>query len=116
MTDILIPCYPSASYGDWVAIEVLLPNGYQMVACVVRPDGTTYDLGMNSEGQYRMFRRGCGEFENSHYAHGEPLSDVDLAGFGLSRAQCPYLPGDFEAEGDYADVVSPVVKTLLKGV
>lgn len=115
MNDILIPQYPSASYGDWVAIERILPNGYQMVACVERPDGTMYDLGVNAEGQHRLFRRRTGEFENSHLTHGEPLSDIDLAGFGLDRAHCPYLPGDFENEGDYADVVSPMMKTLLKG-
>jgi hypothetical protein len=114
VTDILIPQYPGASFGDWVEIEMLLPNGYRMVACVVRPDGTTYDLGISPEGYYRMFRRGRGEFENSHYPHGEPLSDVDLQGFGLTRAQCP--AGDLENEGDYADVVSPMMKTLLKGV
>lgn len=116
MTDILTPHYPSASFGDWFGLELVLPRGYKMVACVQRPDGTTYDLGRNAEGQHRLFRRMSGtEFENSHCQNGEPLSDVDLQGFGLTRAECPVLPGDLENEGDYAPVADHL-KQLLKGV
>jgi hypothetical protein len=70
------------------------------VASVQRPSpdgnvmtGEIYDLGQNAEGNFRLFRRGTGEFENSHVS-GEPLSDTDVAGFGLTREQCPFEPDD----------------------
>jgi hypothetical protein len=108
MTDILIPMFPTASYDGWVGFEFTLPYGYRHVASVERPDasgnmcgkGEIWDLGQNAEGKFRLFRRGTGEFENSHVAKGEPLSDVDLVGFGLTRSQVQYEPGD-EDYGDY---------------
>lgn len=112
MSDILIPHFPEASFEGWLQMEWILPNGYRHVASVERPTadgnvlgkGEIYDLGQNNEGKFRLFRRGTGQFENSHIGNGEPLSDVDLAGFGLTRAQCPYLPGDHEWAGDYSSL------------
>lgn len=116
MTDILIPHHAPISYPDWFGLELILPQGYRMVACVERPDGTAYDLGRNSAGEHRLFRRLTGtEFENSHCQKGEPLSETDLQGFGLTRDQCPVLPGDLENEGDYAPVADHL-KAILKGV
>jgi len=110
MALILIPHHPPISYEGWYGFEHILPNGFRHVASVERPDsdgnvlgkGEILDLGQNAEGQYRLFRRGKGELENSHVGRGEPLSDVDLAGFGLTRDQSRFEPGDFEAEGDYS--------------
>jgi hypothetical protein len=112
MSDILIPKYPQASCEDWIAFEWVLPNGYRHVASVERPDadgnvmgkGEIYDLGQNAEGLYRLFRRGTGQLENSHIGRGEPLSDTDLVGFGLTRAECPYQPGDLEYLGEYSSL------------
>jgi hypothetical protein len=64
--------------------------------------GEIYDLGQNAEGKFRLFRRGTGEFECSHVGNGEPLSDTDLAGFGLTREQCPFEPGD--QDGEYSSL------------
>jgi hypothetical protein len=105
MTDLLIPRYPSISSTDWVGLELVLPKGYRMVAVVDRPDGTTEDLGQNAAGEFRLFRRLTGVLENSHDQRGHPLSDEDLAGFGLSRDQCPIYPDDVQAEGDFSSVV-----------
>jgi hypothetical protein len=102
--EILIPQYPEASTEDWVAIELVLPRGYKMRAAVKRPDGTIEDLGQNAAGEFRLFRRRTGELENSHEQLGHALSDVDLAGFGLTREQCPILPGDLESEGEFSSV------------
>jgi hypothetical protein len=93
-------------------LEHVLPNGYRHVASVERPSadgnvlgkGEIWDLGQNNEGKFRLFRRGLGAFENSHIGNGDPLSDTDLLGFGLTREQCPYMPGDFEYEGDYSSL------------
>lgn len=91
----------------------VLPNGYRHVASVMRPspsgnaaamDGEIYDLGQNAEGKFRLFRRGTGELETSHIGRGEPLSDTDLQGFGLTREQCPFQPGDLEYEGEYSSL------------
>lgn len=111
---ILLPQYPEASYEGWLQMEWILPNGYRHVASVERPTadgnvlgkGEVYDLGQNAEGKFRLFRRGKGEFENSHVGHGEPLSDTDLLGFGLTRQQCPYMPGDHEWAGDFSSICS----------
>jgi hypothetical protein len=92
--------------------EWILPHGYRHVASVERPSadgnvlgqGEIYDLGQNAEGIFRLFRRGTGEFENSHVGKGETLSDIDLAGFGLTRKQSPYQPGDFEYLGDFSSL------------
>jgi hypothetical protein len=120
MTDILIPRYPGISYCDWIGVEVILPNGYQHRGSVERPladgnivsgKGEMWDLGQNQEGKFRLFRRGTGEFEFSHVGNGVPLSPADLAGFGLTREDSPYLPGDsVTEEGDYSGL-SP--KTIL---
>lgn len=112
MTDILIPHFPKASSEDWMMFEWILPHGYRHVASVERPSadgnvlgqGEIYDLGQNAEGIFRLFRRGTGEFENSHVGKGETLSDIDLAGFGLTRKQSPYQPGDFEYLGDFSSL------------
>lgn len=110
--DILFPKYPEISYEGWLMLEHVLPNGYRHVASVERPSsdgnvlgkGEIWDLGQNNEGKFRLFRRGTGMFENSHIGNGDPLSDTDLLGFGLTREQCPYMPGDFEYEGDYSSL------------
>lgn len=104
MADILFPQYPSESFDGWVSFELILPNGYRHVAVVERPNGEPWDLGQNAEGTFRLFRRATGELENSHVGRGEPLSSVDLAGFGLTRDQSPYLPGDLEDEGMYSSL------------
>lgn len=109
---ILLPKYPEASSEDWIMFEWILPHGFRHVASVERPSsdgnvlgkGEIYDLGQNAEGVFRLFRRGTGEYENSHVGQGETLSDTDLAGFGLTRAQSPYQPGDFEYEGDFSSI------------
>ena len=109
---ILIPQYPQASSEDWVMFEWILPAGFRHVASVTRPSsdgnilaqGEIYDLGQNAEGVFRLFRRGTGQFENSHVGRGETLSDVDLAGFGLTRDQSPFQPGDLEHEGEFSSV------------
>jgi len=120
MMEIIQAKYPDISCEDWIMIEHVLPHGYRHVASVERPDsdgnvcgkGEVWDLGQNAEGTFRLFRRGSGILENSHIGKGEPLSDADLIGFGLTRAQCPYLPGDVEFEGDY----SALCRTNLVGV
>jgi len=109
---ILIPQYPQASCEDWIMFEWILPHGFRHLASVERPSadgnvlgkGEIYDLGQNAEGICRLFRRGTGEFENSHVGRGETLSDIDLAGFGLTRVQSPFQPGDFEHEGEFSSV------------
>jgi len=110
MMDILIPKYPEASFEGWPQMEFILPNGYRHVASVHRPDGSGYtmrgqvwDLGQNAEGKFRIFRRGTGQFENGHIAKGEAVSDEDMAGFGLTREQCPFEPGD-EGYGVYSSI------------
>lgn len=108
---ILIPQYPEASYEGWLQMEFILPAGYRHVASVERPGpdgnvcgkGEIWDLGQNAEGKYRLFRRGTGQFENGHAGKGEPVSDEDMAGFGLTREQCPFEPGD-EGFGDYSSI------------
>ena len=108
MSDILFPRFPSESYDGWIGFEMILPNGFRHVASVERPDsdgnvcgkGEMYDLGQNAEGLFRLFRRGNGVLENSHVGLGEPLSDQDLAGFGLTRKQSPLDP----EEGDYSSL------------
>jgi hypothetical protein len=110
--DILLPKYPEVSYEGWIGFEWILPAGYRHVASVERPDsdgqcsgkGEIYDLGQNAEGKFRLFRRGRGELENSHVGRGEPLSDVDLAGFGLTREQCVSEPEDFLNEGEFSSL------------
>lgn len=110
MTSILLPQFPDISYEGWVMFEHVLPNGYRHVASVERPDadgnvcgkGEVYDLGQNAEGKFRLFRRGDGVLENSHVGRGEPLSDDDLAGFGLTRGQVQYEPD--ELCGDYSSL------------
>jgi hypothetical protein len=98
MADILIPHYPGVSYCDWIGVELILPNGFVHVASVERPGpdgqmcgkGEMWDLGVK-EGVYRLFRRGkiLSDFEFSHVGRGESLSDEDLIGFGLTRADSP---------------------------
>ena len=108
--DILIPQFPEASYCGWIGFEFILPMGFRHVASVERPDadgnclgkGEMWDLGQNNEGKFRLFKRATGELENSHVGKGEPLSDLDLAGFGLTRSQNAYLPGDLEEVGEYS--------------
>jgi hypothetical protein len=112
MPDILMPKYPEVSSEDWIMFEHILPHGYRHVASVERPDadgnvcgkGEVWDLGQNPEGHFRLFRRGTGELENSHVGYGEPVSDADLVGFGLTREQCPLLPGDVGYEGEYSSL------------
>lgn len=108
MPDIHIPHFPSVSYEGWVGFEMILPNGYRHVASVERPDadgnccgkGEMFDLGQNAEGKFRLFRRNNGVLENSHVGNGEALSDQDLQGFGLTRADSPLDPD----EGDYSSL------------
>jgi hypothetical protein len=109
MTDILLPKYPQASSEDWMMFEWVLPHGYRHVASVQRPSsdgnvmtGDIYDLGQNAEGLFRLFRRGTGEFGNSHVGNGEPLSDADVAGFGLTREQCP--EDVWQEDGEYSSL------------
>lgn len=109
MTDILIPHFPKASSEDWMMFEWILPKGYRHVASVQRPSsdgnvmvGEIYDLGQNAEGMFRLFRRGTGEFETSHIGIGESLSDADVAGFSLTREQCP--EDDFTLDGEYSSL------------
>ena len=109
---LLLPNYPSASYEGWVMMELVLPHGFRHVASVERPDadgnccgkGEVWDLGQNAEGKFRLFRRGTGELENSHVGWGDPLSDDDLIGFGLTRDQVHYLPGEVGFEGEYSSL------------
>ena len=118
--DILIPKWPEASYDGWLAVELILPDGYVHRGSVERPladgnivsgRGEMWDLGQNQEGKFRLFKRGTGEFEFGHVGKGVPLSPADLAGFGLTREDSPYLPGDFlTEEGDYSGL-SP--KTII---
>lgn len=120
MSDILTPQFPSASSEEWIWFELLLPDGYRHVGAVERPDSTgqccghgeMYDLGQNAEGLFRLFRRGLGEFENSHN-RGEPLSDDDLRGFGLTRSQSPFDDAPDDDFGDFSSL-SPI--NLIKGV
>ena len=108
MSDILLPQFPSESYEGWVGFEMVLPLGFRHVASVERPDsdgnvcgrGEMYDLGQNAEGLFRLFRRANGVLENSHIGRGESLSDQDLVGFGLTRADSPLDP----EEGDYSSL------------
>jgi hypothetical protein len=107
--DILLPVYPEASYEGWIGFEFILPNGYRHVASVERPasdgvmgHGEMWDLGQNAEGKFRLFRRGTGEVENSHIGRGEPHSDVDLKGFGLTADQIAYEPGEVEWAGSFS--------------
>ena len=109
--EILLPKYPEASSEDWLMFEWVLPHGFRHVASVERPStdgnclkGEVWDLGQNAEGIFRLFRRGTGEFENSHVGKGEALSDIDLLGFGLTRKQSPYQPEDFEYEGEFSSI------------
>lgn len=89
--------------------ELTLPHGFRHVASVERPDadgnvcgrGEMWDLGQNADGKFRLFRRGTGELENSHVGWGDPLSDDDLHGFGLTRDQVFYLP---EEQGVYSSL------------
>jgi hypothetical protein len=98
VTDIIVTQYPSESYEGWLQMQLVLPNGYRHVGVVERPSadgnvlgkGEIYDLGQNAEGRFRLFRRGKGHLDCSHDMRGEPLSDADLAGFGLTRAHSPY--------------------------
>jgi hypothetical protein len=108
--DIIIPEFPKESYEGWMQFQLVLPNGYRHVGVVERPSadgnvlgkGEVYDLGQNAEGHFRLFRRLKGHLDNSHDMRGEPLSDVDLAGFGLTRAQSPY--DDPSEDGEYSSL------------
>lgn len=79
----------------WEWCELTLPNGYRMVGSVERPtsdgnvlgNGDMYDLGQNAEGQFRLFRRSTDPWTLNSHNKGEVLSDIDLAGFGLTRSQ-----------------------------
>lgn len=90
-------------------MQFLLPNGYRHVASVQRHDcsggasGEVWDLGQNAEGMFRLFRRGVGQFENGHIGLGDAVSDEDMAGFGLTREQCPFEPGD-EGYGEFSSL------------
>lgn len=96
----------------WEVCELTLPDGYRIVGSVERPDsagnvlgqGEIYDLGQNAEGQFRLFRRSTDPWSlNSHVGKGEILSDVDLAGFGLTREQsCE--PDRAAEHGDYSSL------------
>jgi hypothetical protein len=87
----------------WECVPITLPYGFRMVATVDRPGGDIYDLGQNAEGQFRLFRRKRDPF--LFYSHGKPeiLSDLDLAGFGLSRSDsCE--PERAEEEGEFSSL------------
>ena len=72
-----------------------LPDGYRIVGTVDRPDNTTYDLGQNAAGQFRLFRRQVGAYHFYSHCKGAILSDQDLIGFGLTRAQsCESVSGE----------------------
>ena len=97
--------------AQWEMTVITLPDGFRMVASVERPTadgnvcgkGEMYDLGQNAEGQFRLFRRKTDPWLT--YSHGKPeiLSDLDLAGFGLNRAQsCE--PERIEEEGDFSSL------------
>ena len=95
----------------WECVELLLPNGYRMVGSVERPTsdgnvlgkGEMYDLGQNAEGQFRLFRRSTDPWSLNSHGKPEILSDVDLAGFGLTRNQS-YEPEGIEEHGDFSSL------------
>jgi hypothetical protein len=113
--------FPEISYEGWVGFEMVLPRGFRHVASVERPGpdgnvcgkGEVWDLGQNAEGKFRLFRRLSGVMENSHDARGEPLSAVDLAGFGLSASQNAYDPDEIEVHGDFSSLCK---SNLILGV
>lgn len=89
--------------AQWEMTTITLPAGFRMVASVERPDGDMYDLGQNAEGQFRLFRRKTDPW--LIYSHGKPevLSDIDLAGFGLTREQS-FEPERVEEDGEFSSL------------
>lgn len=98
--------------AQWEMVQVQLPDGYRIVGSVDRPcsdgnvmtPGDTYDLGQNAEGQFRLFRRSKDPWTLNSHAKGEILSDVDLAGFGLTRSQSCEEAEQAEQEGNFSSL------------
>lgn len=88
----------------WEMTVVTLPAGYRIVASVERPDGDMYDLGQRADGQYRLFRRFTDPWLVNSHGKAEVLSEMDLAGFGLSRAESQPDPELVDEEGSFSSL------------